>query len=100
MYVNVFGRKSFYFGKCVKLKSKHTLYVLANAAFIATVAAADGLSADDNKKYAMSQINYLLGDNKLHISYEIGFGSNFPKRPHHRGRLVTVQYNEQVTGGI
>ena len=63
-------------------------YIPANAAFIATVAAADGLSPDDNKNYAMSQINYLLGDNKLHISYEIGFGNKFPKRPHHRGRSV------------
>ncbi|XP_052239386.1 endoglucanase A-like isoform X2 [Dreissena polymorpha] len=57
----------------------------ANAAFIAVVAAADGLSPDDYKKYAMSQINYILGDNKLHISYEIGFGNKYPKKPHHRG---------------
>ncbi|KAH3741117.1 endoglucanase E-4-like [Dreissena polymorpha] len=57
----------------------------ANAAFIATVAAADGLSPDEFKKYAMSQINYILGDNKLHISFQIGLGSHFPKKPHHRG---------------
>ncbi|XP_052821138.1 endoglucanase E-4-like [Mya arenaria] len=57
----------------------------ANAAFVAAVAAADGLSPDAYKNYAMSQINYLLGDNKLHISYEIGFGDHFPRKPHHRG---------------
>ena len=64
------------------------LIILANAAFVAAVAAADGLSPDEFKKYAMSQINYILGDNKLHISYEIGFGNKYPKKPHHRGRYT------------
>ena len=57
-------------------------------AFIATMAAKFGIKPDEYKKWAMSQINYLLGDNKLHISYEIGFGSYYPKRPHHRGRYT------------
>ncbi|XP_053378966.1 endoglucanase E-4-like [Mercenaria mercenaria] len=56
-----------------------------NMAFIATMAAKFGIKPDEYKKWAMSQVNYLLGDNKLHISYEIGFGSYYPKRPHHRG---------------
>lgn len=30
-------------------------------------------------------MNYILGDNNKHMSYEIGFGNNFPKKPHHRG---------------
>ncbi|KAH3741115.1 endoglucanase E-4-like [Dreissena polymorpha] len=65
----------------------------ANAAFIAAVAAADGLSPDEYKKYALSQINYILGDNKLHISYEIGFGNHFPKKPHHRGSSCPTNTN-------
>lgn len=56
-----------------------------NMAFIATIAAKFGINPDEYKKWAMSQVNYLLGDNKLHISYEIGFGQYYPKRPHHRG---------------
>ncbi|XP_045162577.2 endoglucanase A-like [Mercenaria mercenaria] len=56
-----------------------------NVAFVATMAAKYGIQPDAYNKWAMSQINYLLGDNKLHISYEIGYGSNYPKRPHHRG---------------
>ena len=45
------------------------------------------------KKYldfAKSQIDYILGDNPNHMSYEVGFGDNYPKFPHHRaasGRL-------------
>jgi hypothetical protein len=59
----------------------------ANAAFIAAMAAEEGIEPDSFKNFAMSQINYLLGDNKYHMSYEIGFGSKFPQHPHHRGRF-------------
>ncbi|CAG2224740.1 E3.2.1.4 [Mytilus edulis] len=57
----------------------------ANAAFIAVIAVADGIGGDKFLNYAMSQINYILGDNNKHLSYEIGFGNNYPKKPHHRG---------------
>ncbi|XP_071145235.1 endoglucanase-like [Mytilus edulis] len=57
----------------------------ANAAFIAVIAAADGIGGDKFKNFAMSQINYMLGDNNDNMSYEIGFGNNYPLRPHHRG---------------
>ncbi|XP_076085701.1 endoglucanase A-like [Mytilus galloprovincialis] len=57
----------------------------ANAAFIAVIAAADGIGGDKFKNFAMSQINYMLGDNNYNMSYEIGFGKKYPLRPHHRG---------------
>nr|BBJ26608.1 GH9 cellulase [Xylophaga rikuzenica] len=66
----------------------------ANAAFIATAAAANGINPDDMKRYAMSQINYILGDNPYHISYEIGYGDNYPRRPHHMGSSCLVNTTE------
>lgn len=36
------------------------------------------------KEFAKSQIDYALGNNKNNMSYLIGFGSNYPKHPHHR----------------
>ncbi|XP_063408742.1 endoglucanase E-4-like [Mytilus trossulus] len=57
----------------------------ANAAFIAVIAVADGIGGDKFLNYALSQINYILGDNNKHFSYVIGFGNYYPKRPHHRG---------------
>ena len=73
---------------CIKRNSPCVLYLLANAAFVAVMAAEDGINADQFKTWAMSQINYLLGDNKQHMSFEIGFGSRYPTHPHHRGRYV------------
>ena len=70
------------------IKNRHLapLHTSAGAAFVALVAAEYGINADEYKKWAMTQINYILGDNKQHMSFEIGFGSNYPKRPHHRAR--------------
>ncbi|XP_035826523.1 endoglucanase A-like [Aplysia californica] len=61
----------------------------ANAAFIALVAAEDGINAASYRKFAVEQINYILGDNKKNakqcFSYEIGYGNHYPQQPHHRG---------------
>lgn len=36
------------------------------------------------KTWAGTQIDYMLGSNPRNMSYVIGFGSNYPKQPHHR----------------
>ena len=35
--------------------------------------------------FAQQQLDYILGQNPLNYSYLIGFGDNYPLRPHHRG---------------
>ncbi|TYI83514.1 hypothetical protein E1A91_D05G298200v1 [Gossypium mustelinum] len=34
---------------------------------------------------AKRQVDYILGENPIKMSYMVGFGRNFPKRIHHRG---------------
>ncbi|OMO51548.1 Glycoside hydrolase, family 9 [Corchorus capsularis] len=34
---------------------------------------------------AKRQVDYILGENPIKMSYMVGFGQNFPKRIHHRG---------------
>ncbi|WP_231757938.1 glycoside hydrolase family 9 protein [Microbulbifer elongatus] len=63
----------------------------SNTAFIALIYS-DYLKANDadNPKaqtyydFAVSQIEYLLGDNPMNMSYQIGYGSVYPTSPHHR----------------
>ncbi|XP_066912934.1 uncharacterized protein [Clytia hemisphaerica] len=64
-----------------------TLRHAANLAFLARVAStmADGKFYN---KFALSQINYMLGD--AGRSYVVGFGNNPPKRPHHRSSSCPV----------
>ncbi|XP_071111775.1 endoglucanase-like [Haliotis cracherodii] len=56
----------------------------ANAAFVALVAAGEGIRPLENREWALSQINYILGDNKQHMSFVVGFGTTYPLQPHHR----------------
>ncbi|KAG2260476.1 hypothetical protein Bca4012_008405 [Brassica carinata] len=37
------------------------------------------------RSIAKNQVDYLLGDNPLKMSYMVGYGSKYPRRIHHRG---------------
>jgi len=61
----------------------------ANSAFLCLMAAHFGIEPSINEPWARHQIHYMLGDTNVRglasYSYVIGFGKNFPRRPHHRG---------------
>ncbi|CAL4181265.1 unnamed protein product, partial [Meganyctiphanes norvegica] len=54
----------------------------ANAAYICLQAADLGLKPSAYRSFACKQIHYMLGD--AGRSFLIGFGKNYPQRPHHR----------------
>ncbi|XP_071731389.1 endoglucanase 9-like [Rutidosis leptorrhynchoides] len=37
---------------------------------------------------ARKQVDYILGDNPMKMSYMVGYGTNYPKRIHHRGSSI------------
>ncbi|KAL4220777.1 hypothetical protein ACF0H5_019045 [Mactra antiquata] len=55
----------------------------ANMAQMAIMASMQGLHVDEYRNWAESQINFILGDSGR--SYVVGFGTNPPTQPHHRG---------------
>ncbi|KAK0059948.1 endoglucanase A [Biomphalaria pfeifferi] len=60
----------------------------ANVAFLALAAAESGVDSDRLRKWAVEQINFILGDNNHDggcFSYQIGYGTKYPTHPHHRG---------------
>jgi chitodextrinase len=65
-----------------------SLRYAAGAAWMALVYAdsgrTDATRAGRLHDFAVRQINYILGDNPSHLSYLVGFGTNYVKRPHHR----------------
>ncbi len=67
----------------------------ANMSFLASVY---GDTVDDKggrySDFARGQIDYLLGDNPNNFSYQIGFGENFARNPHHRGASGTTDVND------
>ena len=60
-----------------------SLRFASNAAFLALVAAKEGIQVQKGINFARKQINYVLGD--VGHSFLCGFGDNPPQRPHHRG---------------
>lgn len=58
-----------------------------NTSFLAMVYvpyATSTTKADTYYDFAVSQMNYALGDNPLNSSYVCGYGENPPENPHHR----------------
>ncbi|XP_025102664.1 uncharacterized protein LOC112569160 [Pomacea canaliculata] len=58
-----------------------------NTAFAALAAAEAGINVAEYRRWAVEQINVLLGDNRHDggcFSYQIGYGTKYPLRPHHR----------------
>ncbi|XP_010433888.1 PREDICTED: endoglucanase 20-like [Camelina sativa] len=37
------------------------------------------------RNFAKSQVDYILGNNPISMSYVVGFGTKYPTQPHHRG---------------
>ncbi|XP_078657278.1 endoglucanase E-4-like [Branchiostoma floridae x Branchiostoma belcheri] len=60
----------------------------ANHAFLALVAASMGINTGQYREFAANQIHYMLGDSGR--SLVVGFGHNFPVRPHHRASTCPI----------
>ncbi|VVB03362.1 unnamed protein product [Arabis nemorensis] len=46
------------------------------------------LQASDLLNLARAQVNYILGSNPRKMSYMVGVGTNYPKKPHHRAASI------------
>ncbi|XP_010677073.2 endoglucanase 9 [Beta vulgaris subsp. vulgaris] len=51
------------------------------------------------RRLSRRQINYILGDNPIKMSYMVGYGANYPKRVHHRASsLPSLAQQRQAIG--
>uniref|UniRef100_A0A7N0TD52 Endoglucanase n=1 Tax=Kalanchoe fedtschenkoi TaxID=63787 RepID=A0A7N0TD52_KALFE len=51
------------------------------------------------RQLAKRQVDYILGDNPLGLSYMVGYSNNYPQRIHHRGSsLPSIKDHPQVIG--
>ncbi|KAJ9166773.1 hypothetical protein P3X46_021476 [Hevea brasiliensis] len=48
----------------------------------------DNFSLEMLQNFAMSQVNYILGDNPMKMSYMVGFGNKYPTQVHHRAASI------------
>ncbi|KAL2543688.1 Endoglucanase 20 [Forsythia ovata] len=51
------------------------------------------------KAFAKSQVDYILGNNTMKMSYMVGFGTKFPTQLHHRGASIpSIQTHPDKVG--
>ena len=83
---NASGRVSYTPGGLAFLDTWGSLRYSANTSFLALVYSDTvGDKGGRYHDFAVRQINYMLGDNPQGRSYVVGFGTNPPLNPHHRG---------------
>ncbi|CAK8539345.1 unnamed protein product [Lathyrus sativus] len=46
------------------------------------------ISPSEIRAFAKSQVDYILGNNPMKMSYMVGYGSKYPKQLHHRGSSI------------
>ncbi|CAA0809826.1 Endoglucanase 9 [Striga hermonthica] len=51
------------------------------------------------RAHAKKQVDYILGDNPMNMSYMVGYGSKYPTRLHHRGASVPSIHNQSHSFG-
>ncbi|XLR65255.1 hypothetical protein S83_015927 [Arachis hypogaea] len=52
-------------------------------------------TAPQIRDFAKTQVDYILGKNPMSMSYMVGFGSNYPKKLHHRGSSIPSIKDQQ-----
>lgn len=55
---------------------------------------------EDLRKFALSQVDYILGENPMKISYLVGFGEDYPKQVHHRGASIPADVSTNCNSGF
>ncbi|KAK3023777.1 hypothetical protein RJ639_043393 [Escallonia herrerae] len=60
----------------------------------------DSYSPSDLRKFAMSQADYVLGNNPMKMSYLVGYGDNYPKFVHHRGASIPADATTGCADGF
>ncbi|KAH3706397.1 endoglucanase A-like [Dreissena polymorpha] len=79
-----------------------SLRYAANTAFAALLAQDVGIisQGDIDSRTALdpaAQLHYILGNNPAGLSYVVGFGRNYPKRPHHKSSFCAPAPAPQCT---
>ncbi|KAJ6802319.1 endoglucanase 24-like isoform X1 [Iris pallida] len=58
----------------------------------------ESYSPTDLRNFAMSQADYVLGDNPMKMSYLVGYGDSYPQQVHHRGASIPADSNTGCKG--
>ncbi|KAK2425928.1 endoglucanase [Trifolium repens] len=56
-------------------------------------------TSSEIRAFAKSQVDYILGNNPMKMSYMVGYGSKYPKQLHHRGSSIpSIKVHQSKVG--
>ncbi|TXG59780.1 hypothetical protein EZV62_014353 [Acer yangbiense] len=55
---------------------------------------------DDLRDFSISQVEYVLGNNPMKLSYLVGYGSSYPLHVHHRGSSIPANADTGCKDGF
>ncbi|XP_057502607.1 endoglucanase 10-like [Actinidia eriantha] len=59
----------------------------------------DSYGPSDLRKFAISQAEYVLGNNPMKMSYLVGYGDKYPEYVHHRGASIPADASTNCSDG-
>nr|GEW52557.1 endoglucanase 2-like [Tanacetum cinerariifolium] len=60
----------------------------------------ESFSPSDLREFAISQADYVWGDNPMKMSYLVGYGDEYPKYVHHRGASIPADATTGCKDGM
>lgn len=60
----------------------------------------DSYKPSDLRHFAISQVNYVLGENPMKMSYLVGYGDKYPQYVHHRGASIPADATTGCSDGF
>ncbi|KAK9270911.1 hypothetical protein L1049_026498 [Liquidambar formosana] len=60
----------------------------------------DSFTPSDLRKFAISQADYVLGNNPMKMSFLVGYGDKYPQYVHHRGASIPADATTGCTDGF
>ncbi|KAI3776491.1 hypothetical protein L1987_46276 [Smallanthus sonchifolius] len=59
----------------------------------------ESFSPSDLREFAISQVDYVLGDNPMKMSYLVGYSEKYPQYVHHRGASIPADATTDCKNG-
>lgn len=60
----------------------------------------DSFKPADIRKFAISQVEYVLGNNPMEMSFLVGYGDKYPEYVHHRGASIPANAKPSCSDGF
>ncbi|XP_019057193.1 PREDICTED: endoglucanase 2-like [Tarenaya hassleriana] len=82
------------------LASLYADYIISSPSDQTLLCGGQSFDPSELKSFAKSQVDYVLGQNPMNMSYLVGYGDSYPRQVHHRGASIPANATTGCTDGF